>query len=212
MQIVEKIIKQCLKKLGVNFPCFKYRVHSFNTYCPWLEKVFQEMYRKVKDYTVVTEDRCYILYKFASYCSHLKGDFAECGVYKGGTAFIIAQALKNSSDQNKRLHLFDTFVGMPAIAEKDPSGHKKGDFGDTSLEAVKRCLQIFPFVSFHPGFIPKTFETVKDRIFAFVHVDVDLYQTTFDCCNFFYERLVSGGVMICDDYGFPSYKFSASEQ
>lgn len=72
-------------------------------------------------------------------------------------------------------------------------------------------MEIFPRLVFHPGIIPETFEAVKNRKFAFVHIGVDLYQTTKDCCGFFYDRMPSGGVMIIDDYGFAPFKHSAKQ-
>lgn len=182
---------------------------NYYTYSPWFEDWFQEIYSKIKDHTVNPEDKCYIIYKFCHHCLHLEGDFAECGVYKGGTAFLIAYTLKNNSIRHSQLHLFDTFTGMPSTADNDPSGHKKGDFGDVSLNAVKNYLQAFPFVRFYPGFIPERFEVVRGLKFAFVNIDVDLYQTSKDCCNFFYDRMVKGGVIIFDDYGCGDrYKFA----
>lgn len=161
------IVQKMFNKLGYEIHKTKnkgeytrYHPYNYDTYSPWFEDWFQEIYSKIKGYTVITEDRCYIIYKVCLYCLHLKGDFAECGVYKGGSAFLIANTLKN---QDKQLHLFDTFTGMPTIADKDPSGHKKEDFRDVSLNAVKYYLREFPFIDFHPGFIPETFEVVKDR-------------------------------------------------
>jgi len=183
----------------------QYLPFGYATYSPWFEDWFQEIYKKVKENTIVTEDRCYILYRLCQHCSHLEGDFAECGVYKGGTAFLISYVLKRKSIQDKPLHLFDTFTGLPSIADKDPSGHKSGEFGDVSLDDVKEYLHDFPFVVFHSGIMPKTFEAVKDRRFAFAHVDVDLYQTARDCCSFFYDRMVKGGLMVFDNYGFQRY-------
>lgn len=180
-------------------------------YSPCFEDWFQQTYSKISYNTVVSEDRCYIIYKFCNHCLHIDGDFAECGVYKGGTAFLIASTLANNSVYDRQLHLLDTFAGMPAIATEDPSDLKKGDFGDVSLRAVKEYLQMLPLVVFHPGFIPETFEAVKDSKFAFAHIDVDLYQTTKDCCSFFYDRMATGGVMIFDDYGFLAFKYSAKQ-
>ncbi len=185
--------------------------YDYYTYSPWFEEWFQRIYDKVKDHTMVTADRCYVIYRFCLHCLHFEGDFAECGVYKGGSAFLIADTLSNSSSQGKQVHLFDTFSGMPAIANQDPSGMKEGQLGDTSLNAVKDYLQKFPYVVFHPGIIPETFEAVKNRKFALVHIDVDLYQTAKDCCNFFYDRMPSGGVMIFDDYGFAPFRYSAKK-
>ncbi|MCK4717823.1 MAG: class I SAM-dependent methyltransferase [Thermoplasmata archaeon] len=186
-------------------PCTPY---GYSTFSPWFEDWFQEMYAKVKDNTVVREDRCYILHRFCQRSTHLEGDFAECGVYKGGTAYLLAHTLQKEEAEGRRLHLFDTFQGMPDIADEDPSTHKEGDLGDVSLDAIKSYLNPFPFVEFHPGFIPETLRPFEDRKFAFAHIDVDLYQTSKDCCDFFYDRMVSGGVMIFDDYGFPGYKLA----
>jgi hypothetical protein len=33
-------------------------------------------------------------------------------------------------------------------------------------------------------------------------VDVDLYEATLGSLDFFYPRLVPGGMLVCDDYGF----------
>lgn len=205
MERFKTIIRKILSKVGIDKKYTLCLPYGYYTYSPWLEDWFQEIYSKIRDQTIVKEDRCYIIYEFCNHSLHLKGNFAECGVYKGGTAFIIANTLKN---KNKQLHLFDTFAGMPDMANKDQSSHKKGDFGDVSLNAVENILRRFPFVVFHQGLIPKTFKAIKDEKFAFVHIDVDLYQTTKDCCSFFYNRMISGGVMIFDDYGF-RYEYPA---
>lgn len=183
-----------------------YLPFGYATYSPWFEDWFKEIFSKIKEYTIVTEDRCYILYRLCQHCTHLEGDFAESGVYKGGTAFLIAHVMRRRNVQGKPLHLFDTFTGLPPIADKDPSGLKPGMFGDVNLNDVKDYLQMFSFTVFHPGVMPETFEAVEDRRFAFVHVDVDLYKTAKDCCDFFYSRMVRGGVMIFDNYGFQPYR------
>ena len=123
-------------------PCLPY---GYFTYSPWFEGWFQEKYAGIKPYTAVTEDRCYMLYRLAQRCAHLDGDFAECGVYRGGTAALLAGTLTESATEGKQLHLFDTFEGMPDDAGSDPSSHRKGDFGDTSLESVGERLSDFPF-------------------------------------------------------------------
>jgi hypothetical protein len=98
---------------------------------------------------------------------------------------------------------------MPKLADADSSTHKEGDFGDVSLEAVKALLADYSFVSYYPGLIPETLAPVKDRHFAFAHVDVDLYESTKASFSFFYPRIVKGGIMVCDDDGAPAYVKSA---
>ncbi len=212
--IVQKMVRKIgyeVHKSGIRGEYTWCPPYDYSTYSPWFEDWFLEIYNKVSDRTLCTEDRCYIIYRFCNHCLHLEGDFAECGVYKGGTAFLIANTLMKNSFSERQVHLFDTFAGMPATANEDPSTLKEGDFGDVSVNAVKDYLEIFPRVVFHPGFIPKTFEAVEDKKFAFVHIDVDLYQTAKDCYSFFYDRMARGGVMICDDYGFPFFKYSAKQ-
>jgi len=178
---------------------------GYHTYSPWWESWFQEVVNPARGNTLVTEDRCYIIYSLCLNCIHLRGDFAECGVYKGGTAFLIANVTEPFIGE-RQLHLFDTFTGMPSTVIEGIDVHKAGGFADTSLDSVKRYLSQFPFIVFHPGFIPDTFNGVKDKLFSFVHVDVDIYQSALDCCEFFYQRMVKGGVMVFDDYGFPECK------
>lgn len=180
--------------------------YLYSTVSPWYFDSFQQLFDRVRARTVVTEDRCYMLRQFAKHCLALAGDFAECGVFKGGTALLLADLLEDTS---KTLHLFDTFQGMPESAMTDASGHRTGDFGDTSLESVKQFLAAYRCIEFHPGFIPDTLQPLQDKQFAFVHVDVDLYSSVRDCCAFFYDRMSPGGVIIFDDYGFKMYRMAA---
>ena len=182
--------------------------YDLATYSPWFEDWFQETYGRFRDHTLLNEDSSYTIHQFCRHCLHLSGDFAESGVYKGGSAYLMASTLASRSAPPRQVHLFDTFEGMPSTANDDPSGIKEGQFGDTSLTAVKDYLRDFPFVSFHPGHIPATLESVNDRRFAFVHIDVDLYLTTRDCLEFFYDRMVTGAVMVFDDYGYAAFRDS----
>lgn len=207
--MVQRAFKLCGFELHRTLPGTEYvqcTPYGYSTYAPWFEDGFQQCYRHIKGHTAVTEDRCYILQALCKHALHLDGHMAECGVYRGGTAFLLASTLRAQANGRIALHLFDTFAGMPASANDDLSDHKQGDFGDTSLQAVQAYLREFPAVSFHPGAIPDTFSQVDVMRFSFVHIDVDLYQSAKDCCEFFYPRMVQGGIMIFDDYGFPHYR------
>jgi O-methyltransferase len=196
---------------GEKLPYTRNHPYSSYTYSPWFENWFLDILKKIRDHTLVSEDRCFTIHMFSKHCRHLEGDFAECGIYKGGTAYLISLILKDNSNHQKTLHLFDTFSGMPKSANEDKSHHKEGDYQDTSVEAVKDFLSDYSFVEFHPGLIPDTFEAVTNKKFAFVHIDVDIYQSIKDCCEFFYERMTKGGIMIFDDYGFQGYELAAKK-
>ena len=169
------------------------------TYFPWVTPEWKQRLRADDPRSLVPLDAKYILY-----CSALdatrrcNGDLAECGVYKGGTARILADLARE-----RRLHLFDTFSGMPET-DSNKDIHKMGDFSDTSLDSVKQYLAKCPNVSFNPGLIPHSLGAVRDRAFSFVHIDLDIYSAIKSACEFFYTRLQSGGTFLFDDYGYPS--------
>ena len=184
--------------------------HFQVTHSPWDTAAFVDIYRPIQDRTLVKQESCYYVHYFSLNCGHLPGDFAEAGVYRGGTAYLIANNLRQTGIRGRKFHLFDTFVGMPESADSDPSNLSEGDFGDTSLAEVKEFLGNFKFVAYHQGRIPATFSKLKKNRFSFVHIDVDLYDSTVDCLDFFYRRMVRGGIIIFDNYGYPN--FVASER
>lgn len=169
-------------------------------YSPWLDVEFQKRYKQVSAHTLVTAERCWYLSNLARQSMNLEGSFLEAGAYKGGTALLLKQEIEQSNIA-RRFYVLDSFAGMLRTdASKDR--HKVGDLSDTSLEAVQLVVGDSPLVQFRKGWIPDTFDGLQDERFAFVHVDVDLYQSILDCCEFLYPRLQGGGIMVFDDYGF----------
>lgn len=128
----------------------------------------------------------------------VSGDVAEVGVYRGGSAKVLAAELPG-----RPLHLFDTFAGMPGEAV-GPADNvcRAGDFGDTSEARVRRLV---PSARLYVGTFPGTASVLDDRVrFALVHIDVDLYRSTLDALAFFWPLLVSGGRVVLDDHNCPS--------
>ena len=121
------------------------------------------------------------------------GAFAEFGVYKGGTAWCLARLAR---EHGRELWLFDTFTGIPC-ADPAIDHHKVGDFGDTSLEAVKARI---PDAIFVPGVFPESIAGRALPKFAFVHVDADQYASVHAACEVFRPLMLPGGVMWFDDY------------
>jgi O-methyltransferase len=123
----------------------------------------------------------------------IPGDLAEIGVAYGASAKLISEYAPA-----KPLHLFDTFDGLPSPGAIDSPKFSAGQF-KSSLEDVRQYLAGRQ-VHFYQGLFPSTAEPVKDKMFSFVHVDVDLYESTLACLKFFYPRLSPGGILISHDY------------
>lgn len=144
--------------------------------------------------------RRFTLQQLLRLTSQIPGDTAECGVYKGCGSYIILQANRRSS-RGRVHHIFDSFEGLSTPSTED------GEYwtvNDLSMEetVVRKNLSEFSDVKLYKGWIPSRFSDVDSNVFSFVHVDVDLYEPTLESVRFFYDRLSTGGVFVCDDYGF----------
>ena len=136
---------------------------------------FIAAFNEVEDKTIVSPFRCFTLYQLAKQCNAIEGSFAQVGVYRGGSARLIAGV----KDPKKKMYLFDTFEGLP---EHDPKIdlYQQGKFADTSLEEVTSLFAEVPNVQIYPGFFPDTTTHIpEEERFALVYLDVDLYKSNF---------------------------------
>jgi O-methyltransferase len=168
-------------------------------YVPYLaDDRFNELHAAVPEHSPIKVWSYYFIYLMAKQSLNVRGDFFECGVFRGGSASFIARLMEGSG---KTLHLFDTFAGMPKCDPMRDPVHEEGNFSDVAIDEVRALVGHEDFVSFHQGFIPETFDGMEDRDIAFAHVDVDIYSSVRECCEFIYPRLAPGGVIVFDDYG-----------
>jgi len=169
-------------------------------YSPWFSNEFQKYYSIAAPRTIVSPDRCYVLYTLLKQALNIDGDVIECGVYKGGTASIIARVIAESA-VSKKLYLFDTFSGMPETDE-ERGDVPPSDFADTTDEDVERFLNEPGITVIKKGIIPETFVGLESLRFAFAHIDVVIYKSVIDSLVFIWPRLLRGGFIVLDDYGF----------
>lgn len=127
--------------------------------------------------------------------SGIPGDTADVGCYRGACSLILRRLAPD-----KTLHIFDTFQGNPF---DDPLCHHKRGEWVASEPQVRSFVGEGPRTQYHVGVFPSTAENLRDRMFCFVVVDPDTYQTVTDAIEFFWPRLVVGGKMFFDDYSWP---------
>lgn len=148
--------------------------------------------------TLVDMPRLLVLEQLLKDTSHLPGEVAEVGVYRGGTARWICERT------DKPVMLFDTFKGMPPV---DPTKdlHKEGDFDNTSAMHVVFLLDGLTNWTIAQGIFPKdTAKYATLNEFSFVHLDVDIYTSVKECLEFFWPRMNHGGIIVLDDYNEPN--------
>lgn len=166
---------------------------------------FKEVMTGVLGVTIVSIRKCYKIYQFCKSIQDIDGVVAEVGVYKGGSARLIAKMV-----EPKLVHLFDTFTGLPPPNLDKGDITKEGQFAVT-IEEVKEYLADCKNVKIWKGLFPETACELGDAQFSFIHVDVDVYNSVKACCEFFYERMPAGAVMVFDDYGFPGGRLALDE-
>jgi O-methyltransferase len=127
---------------------------------------------------------------------------AELGVYKGHTARLIHHYIPE-----RPLHLFDTFDGFDS-ADISTEGSKtdrrpaRSDFSDTSVEGVLRYIEPRnDRVHIHKGRFPDSAPASDhSRLYAFVHLDADLYAPIKAGLDYFYPRITRGGFILIHDF------------
>lgn len=152
-------------------------------------------------------------------------NFVECGCWKGHSTLGIAKLMEKYSF-NKNFYVFDSFEGgLSEKNEKDKNlnryiqtkkdiTHQKQYF-ESDYDKVLQLFHKYSFVEIYKGWIPDVFKDLEKNIkISFLHLDVDLYQPTYDSLDFFYDMVEVGGIIICDDYNssdFPGAKIAIDE-
>jgi len=136
----------------------------------------------------------------------IEGDLVECGVYAGVQVAMMYRAMVDSGvADHRKIHLFDTFSGVP------PGGPEDGNVGVIgqavcSLELVKRYLASwgvdFNQLVFHPGLLEDTLPSLQKFPIAFLRIDCDLYSGVHAVLQYLYPSLVPQGICVLDDYSF----------
>jgi len=123
------------------------------------------------------------------------GSICELGSYRGGSAYAF-----NKVARGRKLHLFDTFTGIPEQSPGDVFGI--GAFGDTDVEAIRREL---PDAILHIGMFPGTMPADLGPI-SFAFIDCDQYVSCKAAIDLWSPLVLPGGIIAFDDYPFEGIK------
>jgi O-methyltransferase len=227
---MQKIIEHSIENF---FSCFNLKISRISTQLIpsvffEIDTDFNQLYDLAQQKTQMKSSdnslrrqRHYTLTKLLQQTSPIinQGNVAECGCWRGLSSYQIAYNLKKMNFQ-QNFFIFDSFEGLSEFQEEDVKqtlAIKKEDrknYFAYPLDCVKDNLKEFDFIDYKQGWIPSRFEEVSDMKFSFVHIDVDLYQPIWDSLEFFYPRLIPGGIIVLDDYGylaFPGAKKAVDE-
>jgi hypothetical protein len=171
----------------------------------------------VSPFTMTSVERMGALYDSLEYirANNIKGDFVECGVWKGGNILGIMEYLAFHKMTDRKVFLYDTFKGMtpPEDIDKDLNGRKAESILEdvmciSPIDEVRETISrsSFPManVIFVQGDVCVTLNGAKyihESNLALLRLDTDWYASTKKEMEVLYPKLNFGGVLIVDDYG-----------
>jgi len=194
-------------------------------YCSDMEDDFLSIWEKIKPCTMISVERAYSLYSAVKYIvqAGIPGNCAECGVWKGGAAMLMALTLlKCRPKKLPEIYLFDTFNGMTEPGEKDriswnrrPVCEKweedlrgeKNNFGWWAIPREEVLDNMYStgyprdLVIAVEGDVHETVPQNAPEQLSLLRLDTDWYESTAHELRHLYPRLNAGGVLLIDDYG-----------
>lgn len=156
-----------------------------------------------------------ILARFQLYqrIEHTPGDVVECGVYRGAALFQWANFVEIFSPKSQREVIgFDTFAGFPdnhtRVNDGDSIRNLAKEIHPRSVDELVRLateLGIDHRIKLIEGdaatTIPSFAKSNPSLRIALLHLDFDTYEPTRIALDHLYPHVVSGGLVLFDQYG-----------
>jgi hypothetical protein len=221
MKIV-KIIKKILGKSEFNRKIYKKaKFFSYLLFFDFPDFAKIRLFAKIFPYTMVGYKRLSNVYDLAKKTvdNEIGGDFAECGVWKGGSTATMA-FIAEKEGRGRKTWLFDSFEGLPEPTKEDGDVAKKysGDKAEGNLKTIDKCVGTLEDVKklffkilklkkenimIEKGWFQDILPIAKEKIgkISILRLDGDWYESTKVCLDNLYDNVVRGGYIIIDDYG-----------
>ncbi|OBJ37696.1 TylF/MycF/NovP-related O-methyltransferase [Mycobacterium colombiense] len=174
------------------------------------DEQFWQIVPQVHDFTQLPIEPMWSLYEAVRYLSArgIRGDIVECGVLFGGASMLIAKTLLSLGDTSRELWLYDSFQGF--VGEQatddvtwygDSIDARFSDFADIATANVSSTRYPSEKLRVVKGDVEKTAARNENGDIALLRLDTDTHYSTKAELEHFYPKLVSGGILIIDDYG-----------
>lgn len=140
------------------------------------------------------------------HAKQLEGDFVECGVNRGFLSKAIMTYLDFANMPERRFFLFDTYSGLvPEMVGPEDTAAYRNDY-EECYEFVKASFADYANVHIVRGPVPDTLPSANISKVAYLSIDMNCTQPEIDALEYFWPLMVSGGLVVLDDYGFPGHE------
>lgn len=150
--------------------------------------------------------RARVLQWAASHALTVPGDFVECGVNRGFLSMSVAVYTNFGRRTDRRFFLVDTFSGLveSQVSPEDRAAFWN-EYGDT-YDAVVASFRRFPNVTVVRGVVPECLPAIPTERVAYLSIDMNCAAPELAALEFFWPKMVPGGVIVLDDYGFAGHE------
>jgi hypothetical protein len=187
-----------------------------------MDPPFIGIYERCRGFSMTSAERMYALYKAVQYIQQglVEGDIVECGVWRGGSMMVVAEALKLFEGPERAMHLFDTYEGLPEPTQEDVdvwgndaktwwlqkrTSDRSSDWARAHIEEVRRNMSLTGFpeknIQYIKGMVEDTIPAHAPDKIALLRLDTDWYASTKHEMEHLFPRLSQNGILIIDDYG-----------
>jgi hypothetical protein len=136
-------------------------------------------------------------------------NFVECGVANGVTAYYALKEISNKIEKSKfKMHLYDSWDAMRENELLETEINHVGNYSKLDIDIAKNNLKEFDGnLIYHVGYMPKSLVDEKSpKTIVYMHIDLNSAKPTLSALEFFFPKLVKGGIILFDDYGQEEYR------
>jgi hypothetical protein len=194
---------------------------NYNKNMSWLrEPAFVEAYRAGNDSghkigrAAGSNDDIHIEWRVHTACwaarhaLHLPGDFVECGVNTGILSLAICNYIR-FNETGRSFYLYDTFKGIPEEqmlpSERPGRSMENESLYEECFETARRNFAPFPKARLIRGMVPDTLTQVAIEKVCYLSIDMNIAYPEIAAIEYFWDKLVSGAIVLLDDYGWAAY-------
>lgn len=172
---------------------------------------YKRIYQKYRNYTMIPFENFTANLELCEEFKDTEGCVVECGVWRGGMSAAMTEVLGNS----RTYYLFDSFEGLPDAKEidgkealqwqKDKNAPNYFNNCAAEIEYAQEAMSLSKadHVEIIKGWFNETLPSAKlDEPIAVLRLDGDWYDSTMDCMENLYPKVVEGGLVLMDDYYF----------
>lgn len=148
------------------------------------------------------------------------GDFIECGVNKGFMSRIVMEYLALDKHPEISFYLLDTFEGFDEryltareakslqAFRRRQEPHRPWQMGryEPCYDTVLRAFSSYPNAVVIKGPVPQTLDKVKTTKVSYLAIDMNCVIPEIAAIEYFWEKIVPGGIVILDDYAWPGHE------